>query len=235
MRDVGYHLNGVTMKHGIVLELIPKNGFDFAKVVTDYANGKAVDLSACELIQHVSVIDSFRDEFIDYIAKYGLSAFLRRQPLTEALVAPGTNSSDVLTLLHVFLRGFAASVELVVIDPYFFAPTTDPNYSTFIEQALHPLLPTLSKLTIVTLPNKAAPTLIATVRDALCGSAPQLQIDHKTSAAFHDRFWVDPIAAKGFICGTSLNGLGKRYALIDHLQPSDAADVVTALRNEGVL
>ena len=69
----------------------------------------------------------------------------------------------------------------------------------------------------------------------LSAVAPSLSVKLKTSDAFHDRFWIDPLAAKGFITGTSLNGLGKRYALVDHLQQTDAADVIAALRNEGLL
>jgi hypothetical protein len=65
--------------------------------------------------------------------------------------------------------------------------------------------------------------------------APGLSVAHRTSNTFHDRFWIDPISTKGFLCGTSLNGLGKRYALVDHLEPTDAADVLTALRNESLL
>lgn len=82
------------MKRGFILELVPKDGFDITKVVEDYANGRHVDLSACELKQHLSIVDSFRPESVDYIAKYGLSALFRREPLMEVLVAPG----------HKFLR-----------------------------------------------------------------------------------------------------------------------------------
>jgi hypothetical protein len=223
------------MKRGFILELVPKDGFDITKVVEVYANGRPVDLSACELKQHLSIVDSFRPEFVDYIAKYGLSALFRREPLTEVLVAPGTSSSAVQSLLQAFLGALSVTTDLVVVDPYFFAPTTDTSYPALIEQVLHPVLATLRTLTVITLPNKVDAKLVTDVTAALVVGAPGLSVAHRTSNTFHDRFWIDPISTKGFLCGTSLNGLGKRYALVDHLEPTDAADVLTALRNESLL
>jgi hypothetical protein len=229
------HRCGDVMKRGFILELVPKDGFDIAKVVENYANGRPVELSACDLKLHPSIVDSFRPEFVDYIAKYGLSALLRREPLTEALVAPGTSSAAVQSLLKGFLSALSVTTDLIVIDPYFFAPTTDKSYPALIGQILYPVLATLQTLTVVTLPNKVDAKLAADVTAALMVNAPRLIVAHKTSNAFHDRFWIDPISTKGFLCGTSLNGLGKRYAMVDHLEPTDAADVLSALRSESLL
>ena len=223
------------MPRGIILELIPKEGFDYTKVVEDYANGQRVDLSACELKQHDSVVDSFQAEFVDYISKHGLSALLRREPLMEALVAPGTTSSAIQSLLQAFLSALRVTTDLVIVDPYFFASTTDAGYPALIEQVLHQILPTLHTLTVITLPNKVNVALVTNVTSALAAQAPNLSVVHKTTQTFHDRFWIDPVSAKGFICGSSLNGLGKRYALVDNLQPSDVADVIAALKRESLL
>jgi hypothetical protein len=38
-----------------------------------------------------------------------------------------------------------------------------------------------------------------------------------------------------FLDGSSLNGLGKKYALVDHLQSSDVTDVLAALKCENLL
>ena len=223
------------MPRGIILELIPKEGFDYTKVVEDYANGQRVDLSACELKQHNSVVDSFQAEFVDYISKDGLSALLRREPLMEALVAPGTTSSAIQSLLQAFLSALRVTTDLVIVDPYFFASTTDAGYPALIGQVLHQILPTLHTLTVITLPNKVNVALVTNVTSALAAQAPNLSVVHKTTQTFHDRFWIDPVSTKGFICGSSLNGLGKRYALVDNLQPSDVADVIAALKRESLL
>lgn len=223
------------MKRGVILELVPKDGFDFTKVVENHANGQPVELSACELKQHLSIVDSFRPEFVDYIVKYGLSALLTREPLTEALVAPGTSSAAVQSLLQAFLSVLTVTTDLVVIDPYFFAHTADKSYPVLIEQVFRPVLANLKTLTVVTCPNRVDAKLVAAVTAALMVNAPSLSVVHKTSTAFHDRFWIDPISTKGFLCGSSLNGLGKKYAMVDHLEPTDAADVLSALRRENLM
>jgi len=38
-----------------------------------------------------------------------------------------------------------------------------------------------------------------------------------------------------FLDGSSLNGLGKKYPLVDHLQSSDVTDVLAALKCENLL
>jgi hypothetical protein len=223
------------MTSRIILELITREGFNFDEVVQDQANGQRVDLSDCELIQHISVIDSFRDEFIKYIEQHGLSALMRRETLTEALVAPGTTSSTIELLLQGFLKALSVGNELVIVDPYFFAKTTDASYPNLIQNVLLPVLPRLRTLTVITLPNKVDTALVANISHALTLHAPNLSVFHKTTTTFHDRFWINPVSSKGFICGSSLNGLGKKYALVDHLQQSDAKDVINALRKQGLL
>jgi hypothetical protein len=223
------------MTSRIILELITREGFNFDEVVQDQANGQRVDLSDCELIQHISVIDSFRDEFIKYIEQHGLSALMRRETLTEALVAPGTTSSTIELLLQGFLKALSVGTELVIVDPYFFAKTTDASYPNLIQNVLLPVLPRLRTLTVITLPNKVDTALVANISHALTLHAPNLSVFHKTTTTFHDRFWINPVSSTGFICGSSLNGLGKKYALVDHLQQSDAKDVINALRKQGLL
>jgi hypothetical protein len=223
------------MKRGIVIELLPRReSFDFSKIAADIANGKLVDLSECDVQQHVSIVDSFRSEFVEYITEHGLSSLIGREQLVEALVTPGTSPAAVQLLLQVFLGALSVTTDLVIIDPYFFA-ASDTNYPLLVEQVLQPVLPTLRNLTVITFPNKVDAVTVTNVTKLLTTNAPQLTLVPKTSNAFHDRFWIDPISGKGILTGSSLSGLGKRYALVDHLQSSDAADVLAALRNEHLL
>lgn len=220
---------------GIVLELRP-NGedFDFSEIAARIANRVPVDLSGCEVTYHVSMVDSFAPEFLSYIVQHGLTSFLRRQPLTEALVARGTNAVGVQTLLQAFISALAVTTDLVIVDPYFFA-RSDTGYPQLVEELLRPALPGLHTLTVITSPNNVNAVTFADINALLTASAPHLSLIHKTSSAFHDRFWINPVSAKGFITGTSLNGLGRKYALVDHLQSSDTNDVITALKREGLL
>jgi len=152
----------------------------------------------------------------------------------EALVAPGTNVDEVQMLLRAFLVGLSVTTDLVIVDPYFFA-NCEVAYPQLVEQVLQPVLGGLRNLTIVTLPSKVNAVTSSGITNLLNASAPHLSLVHKTSNAFHDRFWINPVSGRGFITGTSLNGLGRRYALVDHLQSSDAAEVLAVLRSEGLL
>jgi hypothetical protein len=186
-------------------------------------------------MQHTSVIDSFRTEFVEYLAEHGMSTFLHREAVLEQIVPPGMSSSGIEQLLRAFLGAVGITTELIIVDPYFFASTRDPNYAGLIVGILKPTLPGLRELKIVTMKNSVDTTVKGTVTAALNAIAPGLTLTHQVSGSFHDRFWINPVAAQGFICGTSLNGLGRRYALLDNLKPSDTADVIAALRTENLL
>ena len=51
-----------------------------------------------------------------------------------------------------------------------------------------------------------------------------IKVSQKYTDDFHDRFWIID-DKKGLFIGTSLNGIGKRYSLIDYLQDSDVANI----------
>jgi hypothetical protein len=59
-----------------------------------------------------------------------------------------------------------------------------------------------------------------------------LKIDNnkRGKGLFHDRFWIffggDTTNCCGLIVGTSLNGLGKKYALIENLSYEDALTIM---------
>lgn len=224
-------------RNGIILELQPRDGgnFCFSKMTEDVSNRRPVDLSQCEVSYVTSIIDSFRPEFIDYIVKHGITSLINRRPLTEAVVPPGAGSTVVESLLQAFVAGISVTTDLVIVDPYFLAPTSDTTYPHAVEQILRPVLATLQTLTIIGLPSKADANLLASISSTLGAAAPALTVIHKTSNQFHDRFWINPVAATGFLTGSSLNGLGKKYAIVDYLQAADVSDILDALRNESLL
>ena len=59
---------------------------------------------------------------------------------------------------------------------------------------------------------------------------PTIIIKTVETEEFHDRFWIDPDAHKGFVMGTSLNGVTKKIALIDHLGREDVMQIAALAR-----
>jgi hypothetical protein len=220
---------------GIIIELLPKGSVDFSKVIEDYANGRPVDLTPYDVHMCGSIIDDFRAEFLDYIEKHGLTSYLRREMIEEAIVPPKQPRNQVEELVKRFIQEINVTDELIVVDPYFFAATRDAAYPSLIESVLQPVLPTLTNIDIVTLAGKVDSTVKTAIIGKLTARNKTTTISHVTSNAFHDRFWINPQAMKGFVMGTSLNGLGKRYALLDHLQQSDVKEVIDALAKESLI
>jgi hypothetical protein len=228
-------VEGILAQRGIVLELKANSKkVDFSQIVLGIANGVPVDLSSYEVIQHNSIVDGFASEFRSYIFQHGLTSFLRRGPLTEALVAPGATPNHVQMLLHGYLVSLEVTTELVIVDPYFFA-RFEPGYPRLVKEVLQPILGALRSLTIVSLPDRVNALALSAVKNELNSNATHVNLIHRPSSVFHDRFWMNPISGRGFITGCSLNGLGRKYALMDHLESSDAAEVLAALRREQLL
>lgn len=220
----------------IILELVPKGPSDLSTVAVELASGRPVDLSAYEVrILPSSPLDAFRAEFIRYLTEYGLSAYLRRGPLFEEVVPRGASADDVRYLLQSYVQQLRVEDELIIIDPYLFAPATDPSYPDLLVGILRPILSSLKVLKVVTRADKSDPHLVATIRSKLAVHNPQIQLIHTTTQSFHDRFWINPATKKGFLVGSSLNGLGKKYALVDHLSEADIRDILAAASAENVI
>lgn len=219
----------------IILELVPKGPSDFSTVAVELANGRLVDLSAYDVRIHHSPLDAFRAEFIQYLTEYGLSAYLRRGPLFEEVVPGGASADDVRYLLQSYVQQLHVEDELIIIDPYFFAPTNDPSYPDLVVGILRPILSSLKVLKVVTRADKSDPQLVVTIRSKLAVHNPKIQLIHTTTHSFHDRFWINPARKKGFLSGASLNGLGKKYALVDHLSERDTQDIIAAASAENLI
>ncbi|MEO8778611.1 MAG: hypothetical protein ABI389_08055 [Rhodanobacter sp.] len=55
---------------------------------------------------------------------------------------------------------------------------------------------------------------------------PGIQINDVVTEDFHNRYWIDGESTKGVVVGTSLNGIGKKIAMIDHARSADSREIV---------
>ena len=116
-----------------------------------------------------------------------MTSFLRHGPLTEALVAPGATPDHVQLLLQSYLVGLEITTELVIVDPYFFA-RLDPGYAQYVKEILQPILGSLRNLTIVYSPHRVNPLAVSGIKNELSSSASHVNLIHRQSKVFHDRF-----------------------------------------------
>ena len=165
--------------------------------------------------------------------RVGVSWFWRRGPLTEA-VLPKTNAPQpLIVLLANMLATFSPVSRLVIVDPYFYPRTWDGAYVGRVEAALSQVLSTLVELVIIT-STRFEPAVKTAIDQRLSSANPALTIVHRTTEDFHDRFWIAD-EKSGIFVGTSLNGVGLRYAVTDFLAGWDVLDIVDALKQRALI
>lgn len=220
----------------ILLKLTPKQeNVDFTDLVVKISNDQDINLRDYEVNEVTDVVFSYKEEIETYILEHGLSSLINSKLIYEHLVPQGANVNNIIRILHRYLDKVGLDNELIIVDPYFLAPTRDITYTNTVFQTIGKYLTTIDTIRIITFPNKVDIALKTSIETALKASKPLLNIIHTTSANYHDRFWISNNREKGIVTGTSLNGLGNRYALIDRLNLSDVRDIVRALTADGLI
>jgi hypothetical protein len=220
----------------ILLRLRPKNeAADFNDIFVKISNENDINLKDFDVAMVNSVVYSYKDEIVDHILKHGLSSLIESELILEHLVVKGESINNIIGVLHLYLDKVGIDNELIIVDPYFFATTRDANYATTVQQVISKYLTTVDTLRIITLPNKVDSTLKTSIENTLKTAKPTLSIIHNTSNNYHDRFWISNNREKGIITGTSLNGLGNKYALIDRLNITDVRSIIGVLTTDGLI
>ena len=162
-----------------------------------------------------------RTRMARYLAKYGVTTAFRSGRLEEAVLPDGMGQVEREDVLRYHLKMTEPEQELLIIDPYIFNASTksDPNYIPFVESVFSETLGRISRLHVATLPGHD-PGVLAAFEAMVKNHNRALTPVLKSTNVFHDRFWVVD-QEKGIVIGTSLNGIGKRYALIDWVAEED--------------
>jgi hypothetical protein len=151
----------------------------------------------------------------------------------QAVMAQTSNVAPLVAVVRGMLERLAATRELLVIDRYLFPKRPANDYLDTLVSVVQPLLDSVSRLVLIT--SKVHDTiLLGEFKDRLRVLRPTCEVLHRVSEDFHDRFWIVD-QARGLVVGTSLNGLGRRYALVDYVDETDVAEIVTTLKRNGLL
>lgn len=219
----------------MILKLVSKKDLpdDYTQLVINIANKRPVDLSKFEVL----TIDSITSEFRDEVFQYGLTSLLTRQPINEELIHVAIPKTTIENIMINFLKTININDELIIVDPYFFASTKEDGYPALIQAILKPFSPGLKTIKIITSPdrNKIDVELKKSIENNIMHLNSNMAIEHKTSPEYHDRFWISASRKKGIITGSSLNGLGKKYAIIDILKETDVKDIVSTLEQKKLI
>lgn len=219
----------------ILMRLTPKkDNLDFTDIVVKVANNQDINLTDYKVESQDDSFYNYLNEIEDYILEHGVSSLLTLTPIFESLIAKGTTPNKIIAFLHRYLDKVDIDDELIIIDPYFFASTNDINYTQTIFDVLERYLPVINNLIIIT-DNRIDDSIKSSIEAKLISGKSTLRIIHKITNNYHDRFWISNNREKGIITGTSLNGLGRKFALIDRLNITDVREIIDSLKDEGLL
>ncbi len=170
----------------------------------------------------------------EWLLEVGLTEAFNTAQHYEALGTTSHRPHDIKALVQKYLDRIVTTNKLIIIDRYFFPNRCDTNYSSFVGDILDKYLPTLDEITFITSSSHNA-TVKNSITTLLQNKKPTLTINFKFTEDFHDRFWISDHNGKGLFLGTSLNGYGRKYALIDYINTTDVRLIISELRTQRLI
>ena len=210
------------MDSGIVYVKSYKEGFDFVDFLKEVH--KHPEFSHF-LVTRFDAINA-RDYFREYIVENGFSSLFNFSLACDAVMHGGIHVNEIADVVLQFVEKLKGVRDLFIIDPYFYSD--DPDCVALFEKMMSALSDQLSSVTFFT--NGRTANKSSTMHSALKAVAPNVSIKDVVTDEFHDRFWIDADNMAGIVMGTSLNGIGKKIALIDHLSKLDAREIAKLAR-----
>lgn len=164
---------------------------------------------------------AIRDVLRDWITEHGISSLFNYHVTCDAVMHPGIKVDEIEKLILGFLGALNGVRNLFIIDPFFYS--SEPPVLALFEKMMMEVSATLESVTFFS--KRRPPAQRIPMHVVLTKVVPAIKIKDVETDEFHDRFWIDPDRKKGLVMGTSLNGVTKKIALIDHLGGADAAQL----------
>jgi len=162
------------------------------------------------------------------ILAHGITHYLNAIVATEAFIPMNSSVSSVAHIIKQYVEKLDSKKTLTIIDPYIFPHKPDDGYTDSLIHIFNKHLKSCKELRFVTKKDHNKK-----IRQQIAAQIRQINSGIKISVVFtndiHDRFWIVDDNA-GLYVGTSLNGIGKKYTLIDYLKEDDVADIVGILQ-----
>lgn len=167
------------------------------------------------------------------LVERGISSIWQTVIFQEALLPRTPDVPALVAILREMLERLTPKSEFVVVDRYLFSKQYSSDYLDTLVEVLEPVVRGVQELRVITSPNHDV-QLRHALEQRLRDLNPGCHFKLCCSERFHDRFWIAD-GDRGLFVGTSLNGLGCRYALADKLAADDVCQIMAALESEGLL
>ena len=167
------------------------------------------------------------------ILEHGVtSIFTGSKILQESIIKAGStgNTTDALDIARLYMDSLDTAQSLSIIDPYFFTknPTLFPDFCRVAGGCLQKI----NDLQIIHLPNRTAE--LAAFSSNIAALNSRIRFSTATVSDIHDRFWIAD-KSRALVIGTSLNGIGKKFCLIEEIDTLDVKDIIQVIANLGVI
>ena len=172
------------------------------------------------------------------IMEKGLRYILSLERLQEA-VLPKIGSIEerdlLIKVLSNYLQALSPSKDLTIVDRYFFPANLSDRagYLGTFREIFGLVIPKVAMVRFITKPDHDR-ALYKDIKSVLIDLNPEINVVHKMTNDFHDRYWIAD-EVKGLFIGTSLNGIGRKYALVDFMEDEDTATIVKELRRASLI
>ncbi len=153
------------------------------------------------------------------IREKGITYYTQSRMAMESVMPVGFTSEERVNLINCMLNTIHPTEELLLIDPYIFPEKHDDDYIETIEEIVKDEIVGLSSVVVVTKHKRnegIEQQFVQMIRKI------NQKVEYKPfySEEFHDRFWIAD-RSRGLFVGTSLNGIGKKFAIADYLREDD--------------
>lgn len=172
-----------------------------------------------------------RDTITAHIVEHGLSSLYHFSIVMEDIISRSLDIDEIEILIAKFIARLDGAKRILIIDPYFYAPSHTTDVAVIFKNLISHAISALEEIIFVT--NGQNVGAKADIHAAVAALVPACKIVDVVTSDFHDRFWIDPDRNNGLVMGTSLNGLGRKVALIDRLNDTDVAEIVDLAKIAG--
>ena len=157
-----------------------------------------------------------------HIIDHGLSSLFYSHMTCDAVMHPGFTTDEIEAVVIGIMSKLDGVRHLLIIDAYFY--DDKPECLLLLERIVRSISSKLEKVTVITHGKRAS--MRPGMHNVFSTVTPGIQINDLVTEDFHDRYWIDIENIKGVMVGTSLNGIGKKIAMIDHANPADTREII---------
>lgn len=179
------------------------------------------DLSRDFCVYRLS-LDALRPHIQQHIINHGLSSLFYNHMACDAIMHPGFTTDEIEAVVLGIMSRLDGVKHLLIIDAYFY--DDKPECLLLLEKIIRSISSKLEKVTLITNGKRAG--MRPAMHNVFSTVVPGIQIKDAVTEDFHDRYWIDVENTKGVMVGTSLNGIGKKIAMIDHANVADTEEIV---------